>query len=244
MSKVSIIIPCYNSQDYIEECINSALAQTYDNFEIIIVNDGSSDESRTVIDQFLHMDESKLRCITHDKNLGLAAALNTGLLQSSGEWIKRLDSDDILTPHCVKVLMDSAWDNDILYYGDYEIIGTRGKHLKFFYEPDRNKLNHYQWCEIVKQKHVGNADTMLYHKSIHDIVGPYNEDIKLSMDYEFLLRCILKHDMKMHKPSNLILAKYRIHNKSMAATKAVQNMHKKPTYEERRLNVLEGVLKN
>jgi len=138
--------------------------------------------------------------------------------------------------------MRTAWDRKILYYGDYEIISKDDKHLKFFLEPDRNNLSHYQWCEIVKQKHVGNADTMIYHKSIHDVVGPYNEDIRLGMDYEFLLRCILKHDMKMFKPSNLILAKYRIHNKSMAAFKAVQNKLGMPTYKERRLKILNGVL--
>jgi len=238
MDKVSIIIPCYNSQDYIYDCINSALAQTYENKEIIVIDDKSSDSSLAIIHSF----QNRIKCIEHQINKGLAASLNTGIRESKGSWIKRLDADDILTPHCVEVLMNNAWDRKTLYYGDYEIINKESGHLKFFIEPDRNNLSHYLWCEVVKQKHVGNADTMIYHKSIHDIVGPYNEDIKLGMDYEFLLRCILKHDMKMFKPSNLILAKYRIHNKSMAAFKAVQNKLGMPTYKERRLKILNGVL--
>jgi len=238
MDKVSIIIPCFNSEDYIEECIDSALKQTYSNFEVIVVNDGSTDNSQSIIEKF----GQRIRWYAHDKNQGLAWALNKGILNSSGQWIKRLDSDDILTPHCVEVLMNNAWDRKTLYYGDYEIINKENRHLKFFIEPDRNNLSHYLWCEIVKQKHIGNADTMIYHKSIHDVVGPYNEDIRLGMDYEFLLRCILKHDMKMFKPSNLILAKYRIHNKSMAAFKAIQNKLGMPTYKERRLKILNGVL--
>jgi len=238
MDKVSIIIPCYNSQDYIKECVESALNQTYSNIEIIVVNDHSTDTSQILIDQF----GNSIKSIEHTKNRGLAAALNTGILQSKGTWIKRLDSDDILTPHCVEVLMSNAWDRKILYYGDYELIRKDGKHLKFFVEPDRNNLSHYLWCEIVKEKHIGNADTMIYHKSIHDLVGPYNEDIKLGMDYEFLLRCILKHDMKMFRPSNLILAKYRIHNKSMMAFKARENSIGMNTYKKRRLNILNGVL--
>jgi len=238
MDKVSIIIPCFNSQDYIYDCINSALNQTYENKEIIVIDDKSTDSSLAIIHSF----GNRIKCIEHPKNRGLAASLNSGIFQANGQWIKRLDADDILTPHCIEVLMRTAWDRKILYYGDYEIINKENKHLKFFIEPDRNNLSHYLWCEIVKQKHIGNADTMLYHKSIHDIVGPYNENIRLGMDYEFLLRCILKHDMKMFKPSNLILAKYRIHNKSMAAFKAVQNKLGMPTYQERRLKILNGVL--
>jgi len=238
MNKVSIIIPCYNSQEYIKECIQSALDQTYDNIEIIVVDDCSTDTSHILIKQF----GDQIKSIRHHKNKGLAASLNTGILQSTGEWIKRLDSDDILTPHCVKVLMSNVWNRKVLYYGDYEIIRKDGKHLKFFVEPDRNNISHYLWCEIVKQKHVGNADTMLYHKSIHDIVGPYNENIRLGMDYEFLLRCVLKHDMKMFKPSNLVLAKYRIHNKSMMAFKAREKMLAMNSHENRRLNILNGVL--
>ncbi len=238
MDKVSIIIPCYNSQDYIMECIESALEQTYPNFEVIVVNDGSTDTSQTIIEKF----GQRIRWYSFDKNEGLARALNMGILNCAGQWIKRLDSDDILTPHCVEVLMKTAWDRKVLYYGDYEIIRKDGKHLKFFVEPDRNNLSHYLWCEIVKEKHVGNADTMIYHKSIHDVVGPYNEDIKLGMDYEFLLRCILKHDMKMFKPSNLILAKYRIHNKSMMAFKAREKMLGMNSHQKRRINILNGVL--
>jgi len=83
---------------------------------------------------------------------------------------------------------------------------------------------------------------MIYHKSIHDNVGPYNEAIRLGMDYDFLLRCILRHDLKMFKPSSLILAKYRVHNKSMAAYKAQENKLGTNTFRNRRLKILEGVL--
>jgi len=239
MDLVSIIIPCFNSQDYIEECINSALAQNYKNCEIIVIDDKSTDNSLTIIDQF----GDKVNLIEHDINLGLAASLNTGILQARGEWIKRLDSDDILTSHCVKVLMGSATSTNTFYYGDYEIINAEGKHLKFFIEPNRNHVGHYQFCEILRQKHIGNADTMLYHKSIHNVVGPYNEDIRLSMDYEFMLRAVLMCDMRMKKASTLILAQYRIHPMTMRAKKAYENQKGIMTFKARRLEILGSVIK-
>ena len=170
---VSIIIPCFNREEYIKECIESALNQDYTNIEIIVIDDHSNDSSNFEIEKF----GEQVKLIRHDKNLGLAASLNTGILQSRGNWIKRLDSDDKLTPHCVRLLMDKAVSNNVLYYGDYEIIDKYGGHLRFFKEPDRNKMNHYGWCQLVKEKHVGNANTMLYHNDVHYKDGPYNEDI-------------------------------------------------------------------
>ncbi|UUO23427.1 glycosyltransferase family 2 protein [Colwellia sp. M166] len=91
MRKTSVIIPFYNNDDYIEECINSVLQQTCQPKEIIVVNDGSSSKSR----QFLAQLSDKVTIIDHDVNLGIAQARNTGAKNSTGEYLAFLDADDI-----------------------------------------------------------------------------------------------------------------------------------------------------
>src|SRR3989304_6831314 len=92
---VSIIIPTYNCQKYIRQAIESALAQTYKNIEIIVVDDGSSDNTREEIDDLIS--EKKISYI-YQANKGLPGARNTGIKQSKGEYLVFLDSDDIILP--------------------------------------------------------------------------------------------------------------------------------------------------
>ncbi|MDX6190097.1 glycosyltransferase [Flavobacterium sp. Fl-318] len=88
---VSIVIPCYNDKDYIEESVNSALSQTYQNTEIIIVDDGSNEATKKILSSFNH---KKVKIITQE-NKGLSAARNVGIINSNGDYIVTLDADDI-----------------------------------------------------------------------------------------------------------------------------------------------------
>ena len=96
MPSVSIIIPCYNNANYISEAIESALAQTYVNCEIIVIDDGSTDSSVDEIKRF----GAKVQLV-RQQNAGACVARNSGLLHSSGEYIKFLDGDDLLESNCV-----------------------------------------------------------------------------------------------------------------------------------------------
>ncbi len=93
---VSIIIPCYNAEKWVEESIQSALNQTYQNIEIIFVNDGSTDRSLAVVQGF---DSSKIKIFSLSENQGLAYALNWGLKHANGEFIQYLDADDMISPN-------------------------------------------------------------------------------------------------------------------------------------------------
>lgn len=90
--KVSIIIPVYNSGKYLETCLNSILAQTYKNLEIIIINDGSTDNSPEIIENY-EKDDSRIKVITQ-KNQGLSASRNNGLKKATGDYVTFVDSDD------------------------------------------------------------------------------------------------------------------------------------------------------
>lgn len=108
---ISIIIPCYNSENFIRDCIESALAQSYRNIEIIVVNDGSKDATLSIVEEF-----GKTIKVVNTDNNGAAAARNIGLTFARGKWVQFLDSDDILLPHDVedKLSLSLLNDNDTL----------------------------------------------------------------------------------------------------------------------------------
>ena len=108
--KVSIIIPIYNVVDYLETTIKSALNQTFSNIEIVLVDDGSSDGSERICDTFAEQDERIV--VIHKKNGGVADARNTGLEESSGDYIYFLDSDDLMVDNAIELLLLGCEEND------------------------------------------------------------------------------------------------------------------------------------
>ena len=103
--RVSVIVPVYNTQNYLPECIDSVLAQTFGDFELILVDDGSTDDSPQICDDYAARDP-RVRVI-HQKNAGPAAARNAGLDHAQGEYILFADSDDRLLPNLTAVVHDS-----------------------------------------------------------------------------------------------------------------------------------------
>jgi glycosyltransferase involved in cell wall biosynthesis len=103
---VSIIIPAYNTEKYIRECIKSCFRQTYRNIEIICVNDGSKDNTGKIIDSMLSEDR-RLKVI-HQENGGVTAARMAGTKTAQGNYVFYLDSDDVLTDHCIATLVQNS----------------------------------------------------------------------------------------------------------------------------------------
>jgi len=102
---VSIIIPVFNAEKYLVECLDSVLAQTYDNFEVIIINDGSTDKSRDIIDQYSKREE-KIHSY-HKKNGGVSSARNYGIDNASGDFICFIDADDIIENTYIETLYNA-----------------------------------------------------------------------------------------------------------------------------------------
>lgn len=106
MKKVTIVVPVYNVSEFLNECIDSLVSQTYVNLEIILINDGSTDKSGSICDDYACKDD-RIRVI-HQTNKGVSSARNAGINTASGEWIMFVDGDDILTPHAIKNLVTIA----------------------------------------------------------------------------------------------------------------------------------------
>lgn len=95
MPKISVIIPVYNTEKYLEKCLDSIINQTYQNFEIVIINDGSIDNSQNIIDKYLDKYQNKIKCINKE-NGGLSSARNYGIEVARGDYIIFVDSDDYI----------------------------------------------------------------------------------------------------------------------------------------------------
>ena len=108
--KLSVVIPVYNIEDYIGKCLDSVLAQTYQNYEVIIVDDGSTDGTAGVCDEYAQKDE-RIRVI-HKKNEGVSATRNLGLKLVTGDYITFIDSDDFVDKLYLEVLYKSLTEND------------------------------------------------------------------------------------------------------------------------------------
>ena len=107
---VSVIIPVYNVEPYLEECINSVLVQTYTNLQIILVDDGSTDNCPKLCDEYAQKDNRIF--VIHQNNTGLSGARNTGMNHAKGEWWTFVDSDDIIHPQMIESLMNIILTNN------------------------------------------------------------------------------------------------------------------------------------
>ena len=129
MKKVSIILPIYNVEKYLEKCVNSVINQTYQNIEVILVDDGSKDSSGRICDKLVESD-NRIKVI-HKKNGGLASARNAGYEAATGEYIMYIDSDDCVKEETVKRCVDviEKDKSDVVIFG-YEKMSEDGKVLE------------------------------------------------------------------------------------------------------------------
>lgn len=125
MPAVSIIVPVYNVEKYLAECLDSLLAQTMQDFEIICVNDGSKDGSAEILKQYEAKD-SRISVITQ-KNQGVSAARNAAVKKAKGEYLYFMDSDDVIKPETLEILWDHIQETraDIIVFGLYDLIRTK-----------------------------------------------------------------------------------------------------------------------
>lgn len=176
MSDVSLYIPCYNAAKYIEKCLQSILAQTYSIKEILIVDDGSTDNTLEIVKRF-----SNIRIVKHPENRGLGAARNTGIRELNTEFIANIDSDCVAEKDWLKQLMDNMTDT--------KIAGVGGKLV----ESNQSTTPDY-WRMVHMKQHWGdekivNPDWLwghssVFRKSVLDVVNGYQE--KFRTNYEDL----------------------------------------------------------
>lgn len=132
MIKVSIIIPVYNVANYIERCITSVIQQTYNNIEIILIDDCGTDNSMEIAHKTIIYSPFDTKIVKHDRNQGLSAARNSGLKKASGDYVYFLDSDDAIANNTIELLAQKPNAGQFIDFiiGDMEIISGTKNHIK------------------------------------------------------------------------------------------------------------------
>jgi len=208
---VSVVIPVYNSERYLEECLDSVISQTYQNIEIIAVDDGSTDSSPEILKKY----SDKVNVISQTNN-GLASALKLGISKMSGKWFKWLSPDDVMYPYTIETLVDAAKKHsDTIVYSDWEIIDEKGNKLREFCESDYNELSDFEYNIRLLDGQQINVNTTLIPSSLFEKCSIRELDDPVAIDYDFFLCSALLCNVKFHliqKP----LVKYRIHSKQLS----------------------------
>ena len=205
--KISIIIPVYNGSEYLREAIESALAQTYKNIEVIVINDGSTDKGKT--DSICRSYGDKIRYFNKE-NGGVATALNYGIEKMEGDYFSWLSHDDIYYPEKIEkqieFLLNIEDNENIIPYANYELIDKDSCHIK------NVVLNHKELLEKPEYALLRgsiNGITLLIPKKAFDQHGKFSEKLKCTQDYD-MWRRIRRTYKFIHMDE--ILTKTRIHS--------------------------------
>lgn len=184
---VSIVMPCYNAGKYFDDAINSILNQTYRKLEIILLNDGSTDNTPALINEYAKKDQ-RIKVINNELNIGLIKTLNKGVAASSGEYIARMDADDISVLNRIEKSLQIFYENpelSVVSASTY-IINMQGKLIQRAIP----KAIHY-----IPLKFVSFFSTPVVHPCVmakSEVLkqNPYHEDYIHSEDYELFTRLI------------------------------------------------------
>ena len=206
---VTIIMPSYDSEKFIIESIESVLAQTYSNWELIIVDDCSPDDSNKIITKYVDSD-GRIKLIKLQKNSGPAVARNTAIEAASGRYIAFLDSDDVWLPNKLETQINFMHDNDLAFtYSSYRLVGEDNEHLGVFITKD--KISYF---DILKTCSVGCLTAIYDTKKIGKQYMPL---ILKRQDYGLWLKILklIGETKGISEP----LATYRIRKNSVSSNK-------------------------
>ena len=155
---ISIIIPLYNFANYIEKCLNSLVNQTNHDFEVIIIDDGSTDNSKLVVEKFIDKNNLKNFKLITQNNGGVSKARNTGIKVAETEWIAFVDSDDYVSPNFISELKSKIKDADFII-GNFNLVYDNCCHEnKYFYDLNKKKFNKKNF--IINLLNEENAETL------------------------------------------------------------------------------------
>ena len=219
---VTIIMPSYNSEKFIIESVESVLVQTYSNWELIIVDYCSPDDSNKIITKYVDND-SRIKLIKLQKNSGPAVARNTAIEAANGRYIAFLDSDDVWLPNKLETQINFMHDNDLAFtYSSYRLVGEDNEHLGVFITKD--KISYF---DMLKTCSVG-CLTAIY--DTEKIGKQYMPLILKRQDYGLWLKILklIGETRGILEP----LATYRIRKNSVSSNKVKAAKYQWKIYRE------------
>lgn len=231
--KVSICIPVYNGEKYILESINSVFNQTFQDYEIVVSDDGSSDHSLEIVKQIFKKEKFNNFLIIHNPNPGIGNNWNHCIKYSKGEYIKFLFQDDVLFPDCLKEMVDFLdnnnlvgavacqreiiMDEDLNLYGEnwlknYEFLQKnlnddicRGNYYWF----DKKFLKSDLFLKISPLNKIGEPTAVMFRRSLINNIGLFRDDLNQLLDVEFWIRILKVSPIVVLK---IKLVSFRLHS--------------------------------
>lgn len=225
MSKISVIVPVYNTEKYLHRCIDSVLGQTFTDWELLLIDDGSTDSSSTISDEYASKD-SRVR-VFHRENKGLSSARNRGLEEACGDWVIFLDSDDVWADEdgLTKLHLYAAYHNlDVLRF-EYQAVNEELEYIEpRSYDKSNIKeriINNY---ELVKYGISGEWFAVLFLLR-RDVIADlrFNEQTKFQEDIDFYCRLFSERNFRCgYLDEKMYL--YRKRAKSITTTCRIENL--------------------
>lgn len=221
--KVSIVIPIYNGEDYMKEAVESAIAQTYGNLEIILVNDGSKDNTHSICEAYQNK-YPKLIKYKKKENGGVSTALNLAIENMTGDYFSWLSHDDVYFPEKVETqvdilngLIEEGKDiKKIILYSNYGFINDKGEHITNVVF-DSALLNKKPAYSLLRGSI--NGLTLFIPKEAFDTIGTFDESKHTTQDYDLWMRFIRNGYVFYHHKN--VLTKTRLHKNQTTNTSSV-----------------------
>jgi glycosyltransferase involved in cell wall biosynthesis len=199
---VTVVIPCYNQARFLGEAIESALSQTYKNFEVVVVDDGSDDHTSEVAARY-----GRVRLVRQENN-GLAAARNRGLAEGEGEYVVFLDADDRLLPDALEVGVREleAHPDCAFVSGHCTLIAHEGSHLT---TPSQLCVDEDHYLKLLQICYIWAPASVIYRRTVFDSVGGFDSSVSAAADYDLYLRIARRYPVRCHEQA---VVEYRQHD--------------------------------
>lgn len=224
--KVSVIVPSYNVEKYLAEALASLKNQTFDDFEVLIVDDGSTDNTATVAKSFCMADNRF--CLLSKPNGGLSSARNWGMKHAQGKYIALLDADDAYKPTKLEkhVSILDSYPKVGLVYGGSRVIRDDGKKT-FMHLSGKPLYPHCILSSLICKNFVGHGSNAVFRRSIVNQVGYFDEALRSSEDIDYWLRIASLREWEFYRDKEL-LCKYRLRPTSLSFNiNQMQSSHEK-----------------
>ncbi|EEG77185.1 glycosyltransferase family 2 protein [Dethiobacter alkaliphilus] len=214
--KVSLVMAVYNGEEFLKEALGAAISQTYSNLEIIVVNDGSTDSTKAILDA---VTDSKVKVIHLKENQGAANAMNTGISQATGDWIAVQDADDNSFPTRIEEQVKHIQKNPRLVGLGTFIECIPGSptvsqaRLRRFAREKNSCVSSTQIRKAVYHGCPLTHSSVMFCKEVFFQVGGYSTDFRIAYDYDLWLKLLEKGEIE-NLPK--VLLQYRIRNDSLS----------------------------
>jgi glycosyltransferase involved in cell wall biosynthesis len=205
--KVSIVLPTYNGADFIAQSIKSVLTQTYENWELIIVNDCSTDDTLSICESFAKND-SRICIISNERNLKIPRSLNIGFEKATGGYHTWTSDDNMYKPEAIETMVNALENNDgaVMVYSNLSDIDDKGEVIRQVeFRDSKYGLLENVW-----------GACFLYTASVAQKVGLYDDNMFLAEDYDYWIRVMLVGKI-IHLSDDLYF--YRRHSKALTQTR-------------------------